>query len=215
MAGPRILLTGFSSFPGAPRNPTEELIDALDVMRLARRLHIDLAATVLPTEYAAVAEIVPQLWKELKPDAAIHLGLHGRARTVRVETKAANVAAPFRPDAAGFMPDRPTIERDGPAYRNVTLPAVPLVVALNRAGVPARASPDAGGYLCNYATWVSLACAAGRKGRPKGLAGFVHVPWPAEVSAPRARSGRPGWTALSLAVETAVAVGARAARRNA
>lgn len=210
---PRILVTGFSAFPGAPRNPTEALIAALDVKRLARRLNIELAATVLPTEYEAVAELLPKLWTELKPDAVVHFGLHGRTGKVRVETRAANHTSPIRPDAAGRFPRRATIEPEGPPHRPVTLPAVRLKVAIERAGVPAVLSPDAGGYLCNYATFLSLALAGERaaNGR-RPLAGFVHLPWPAEVPARRAPAGRPGWAALARAVETAIAVSASGVR---
>jgi len=207
MARPRLLVTGFSAFPGAHRNPTEVLVNALDVGRLARRFDIDLAAAILPTEYGAVSALIPTLWDDVKPDAAIHFGLHGRARTVGIETRAANHATPTKPDAAGFVPDRTSIEPGGPFHRRVTLPTERLVVALNRAGVPATLSPDAGGYLCNYATWLSLRQAQGR-----GLAGFVHLPWPAQVRAPRAPSGRPGWGALARAMEVAIATGALAVR---
>lgn len=212
MTKPRLLVTGFSPFPGAPRNPTEVLVSALDVRRLARRLDIDLAATILPTEYAGVADLLPRLWKDLKPDAVVHFGLHGRARTVRIETRAVNYMSPIKPDAAGFTPARTAIEPGGPDFRRVTLPTARLVVALERAGVPATLSPDAGGYLCNYAVWTSLARAVGKKRKP--LAGFVHLPWPAEISAPRAPAGRPGWAELSLAMETAIAVSAQAVRMS-
>lgn len=212
MAKPRLLVTGFSSFPGAPRNPTEVLVTALDVKRMARRFDIDLAATILPTEYAAVSDLLPWLWKDVQPDAAIHFGLHGRARTVRIETRAANHATPVRPDAAGKRLATLVIEPRGPLYRRTTLPAEKIVVVLRRAGIPATLSADAGGYLCNYATWVSLMAAGGKKGRAGGLAGFVHVPWPAEERAPNAPTGRPGWGALALAMETVVAAGAQAVR---
>jgi len=214
MAKPRLLVTGFSAFPGAPRNPTEVLISSLEIGRLARRLDIDLAATILPVEYKAVSKLLPKLWKDIKPDAVVHFGLHGEAKTVRIETRAANYRTPIKPDAAGVTPKRTAIEAGGPDFRRVTLPTERLVVALGRAGVPARTSIDAGGYLCNFATWTSLVSATSKKGRVKGLSGFVHVPWPGEVSAPNAPSGRPGWATLSQAVETAIAVTAHAARQR-
>jgi pyroglutamyl-peptidase len=211
----RILVTGFSAFPGAPVNPTETLVGQLDIRRIARRFDIELAATVLPTEYAAVTDLLPRLWSDFEPDAVIHFGLHGRARTVRVETRAANHASPIRPDAAKRLPERMTIEPGGPAHRRVTLPAVRLAAALRRAGVPSALSIDAGGYLCNYATWLSLALVEERGGPgPRPLAGIVHVPWPAEIRARRAPADRPGWAALAEAVETAIAATALAVRNR-
>ncbi|MEJ8571348.1 pyroglutamyl-peptidase I [Microbaculum marinum] len=208
MTRPRILVTGFSAFPGAPRNPTETLVGALDVRRLATRLDIELAATVLPTEYAAVAQMLPRLWAQVRPDAAIHFGLHGRAGQVRVETRGANYMRPF-PDAARRHPDRVAIEPDGPLHRRATLPAARLNAALRAEGIPARLSHDAGGYLCNYATYLSLGLA-----REGTIAGFVHLPWPAEVRARRAPHERPGWSALALAMETAIAVTAVTVRNR-
>lgn len=214
MIRPRLLVTGFSPFPGAPRNPTQTLVGDLDVTRLARRFDIDLATAILPTEYAAVSEILPRLWTDIRPDAVIHFGLHGRAGQVRVETHGANYMRPF-PDAARRRPDRIAIEPGGPLHRRVTLPAARINSAIQRAGVSAKLSHDAGGYLCNYATWLSLGLAEGRApAEGRAIAGFVHLPWPAEDRAPRAPAVRPSRAALAVAVETAIAVTAIAARNR-
>jgi len=212
MAKPRLLVTGFSAFPGAPRNPTETLIDALDVSRLARRLDIDLAAAVLPTEYDAVSQILPRLWNDIRPDAVIHFGLHGRAGQVRVEMRGTNYMRPVPPDAARRHPGRIAIEPGGPMHRRASLPVDRIRSATRRAGVPARLSHDAGGYLCNYALWLSLGLAEGRGESGPAIAGFVHLPWPAEERAPRAPAVRPSWGGLAVAMETAIEVTAVAAR---
>ncbi len=210
MTRPRILVTGFSAFPGARRNPSEVLVRGLDVDTLSRRLGIGLATAILPTEYEAVGEMLPRLWCDLAPDAVIHFGLAGRAGGVRLEAFGRNASAPFRPDAAGRLPGR-IIEPGGPSVRRVTLPLAQLAAALARQGIPAATSVDAGGYLCNFATYLSLGI-AGTAAAPRPLAGFVHLPWPAEERIPRAPSGRPGWAQLAQVVETAVAVTALAAR---
>lgn len=207
MNKPRLLVTGFSAFPGARRNPTETLVAGLDVRRLARRFDIELATAVLPTEYAAVEVLVPRLWQELQPAAVIHLGLHGRAAAVRVETRAKNHMSPVRPDAARARPGRPEIDPTGPAVHRATLPVMRILAALRRRGVPARLSNSAGSYLCNFASYLSLKLAPSR-----AITGFIHLPWPAEVGAPRAPLERPGWAMLERAVEEAIGVTAVAAR---
>lgn len=207
----RILATGFSAFPGARSNPSEALVRGLDVDALSRRLGIGLATAILPTEYAAVRQMLPRLWADLDPDAVIHFGLAGRAAAIRLEAFGRNASAPFRPDAAGSLPGGRLIEAGGPAVRRATLPVARLRAALDRHGIPAAISVDAGGYLCNFATYLSLSI-ADRRPAPKPLAGFVHLPWPAEERVPRAPSGRPGWAQLALAVEIAVAVTALATR---
>lgn len=209
MRRPRLLVTGFSAFPGARVNPTALLAAGLDVDRLARRFDIELATAVLPTEYAAVKELLPRMWAELGPSAAIHLGLHGRAATVRIETRAKNHMSPVRPDAARARPDRSEIDPSGPAIRRSTLPVVPILAAMRRRGVPARLSHNAGSYLCNFASYLSLTLAG-----PGAIAGFIHLPWPAETQAPRAPAERPGWAVLEAAVEEAIRSAAVAARRG-
>lgn len=211
MTRPRILVTGFSAFPGARRNPSEALVAGLDVDGLARRCGIDLAAAVLPTEYAAVADMLPRLWADVRPDAVIHFGLAGRAGRVRVEAFGRNRAAPARPDAARRLPAARTIEPGAPPLRRATLPAARIVAALRRQGIRAAVSPDAGDYLCNFATFLSLGIAEAAGGR-RPAAGFVHLPWPREERAPRAPAARPGWADLARTVETAVAVTALAVR---
>lgn len=209
MSRPRLVATGFSAFPGARRNPTGTLVAGLDVGRIADRLGIEFAVTVLPTEYAAVGDLLPRLWAELRPDAVIHFGLHGRAATVRIETRAANHMSPVRPDAAGVRPARPQIESRGPAVRRATLPVAAILAGLRRRGIRARLSSDAGGYLCNYASYLSLGLAP-----ESARTGFVHLPWPREISARNAPAGRPGWAELAIAVEETIRVVAVAARRS-
>lgn len=206
MPTPRILATGFSAFPGARRNPTEVLIGGLDVRRLARRFDIDLAATILPTEYQAVEDILPQLWTAVRPDAVIHFGLHGRAGQVRIEQRGANYIR-TTPDAAGRRSGRIAVRPGGPLFHNATLPVTRTVAALRRDGIAATASSDAGGYLCNYALYRSLELAP-----PGAIAGFVHVPWPAEEHAPRAPVRRPAWADLMRAVENTLRTATMAVR---
>ncbi len=198
---PRVLVTGFRPFPGAPTNPSEELVRALRVGELSRRHGIELVTQILPVEYAAVAEALPRLWRDLQPAAVLHVGLHGRARIPRVELRGKNHMSPVAPDAAGQLPRRPAIEPGGPAIRASSLPAPRIVAAIHARGARARTSHDAGGYLCNFATYLSLGLA------PKGaIAGFLHVPWPAEETgrARRAPAGRPGRAELMVALEAAI-----------
>lgn len=207
MRTPRVVVTGFSSFPGAHRNPTEALVHGLDPGRLSRRFGVELAAEVMPTEYDAVARRLTRLWTDFAPDAALHLGLHGRAATVRIETRASNHMSPVRPDAAGVRPQAPAIAGQGPAIRRTSLPVSRMAAAMDRRRIPVRLSSDAGGYLCNFAIYLSLGMAS--RG---ALAGFVHLPWPAEARVRGAPAGRPPWSVLEVAVEEAIRVAAIAAR---
>jgi pyroglutamyl-peptidase len=162
-----ILLTGFGPFPGAPHNPTGEL-----VKRLARfrRPGLNLVHHVFPTEYAAIDRDLPRLLAKHRPNALLMFGLHSRAKTLRVETLARNAIGRHR-DAAGRHAQSRTIV-PGLPHRKMTTPAMRLARAARRAGTPAVISRDAGSYLCNYLCWHATAAAASG---PR-LAAFVHVP---------------------------------------
>ena len=196
---PVLLVTGFTPFPGAPENPSERLLRSLRRGVLSRRYGIDLHTAILKTEYAVVAEELPRLWRELKPDAVLHVGLHGRARI-----------PPLAPDAAGARPRHPAIDPKGPAIRHASLPAQAIVAAIRERGLQARTSHDAGSYLCNFATYVSLGLAA--KG---AIAGFLHIPWPAEERGRgrRAPSGRPSWADLATTLDVSIGAVALGAKR--
>lgn len=159
-----ILATGFGPFPGAPHNPTGALVKRLAVQR---RTNLRIVGHVFETRYDAVDKELPVLLRKHKPDAILMFGLHGRARTVRIETLARNVLGRLR-DASGHLPRSAAIVR-GASHLRMRAPAARLARASRRAGIPARASRDAGKYLCNYLCWRATEIAS----LP---AVFVHVP---------------------------------------
>jgi pyroglutamyl-peptidase len=177
-----ILITGFGPFPGASHNPTAALVTALS---RKRRPALRLVGHVFPTEYAAVDRDLPALIARHQPDAILMFGLHGRARTLRIETVARNIVGRHR-DAAGRQ--GPGAIALGAPQIKMAAPAARLLRAAQRAGMPAVLSRDAGSYLCNYLCWHATVAARHRR-----LAAFVHVP-------PIARKTvRPGSRALSAA----------------
>jgi pyroglutamyl-peptidase len=159
-----ILVTGFGPFPGAPHNPTAAL-----VRRLARqrRTGFRVVGHVFETRYDCVDRELPALIKKHKPDAILMFGLHGRARTLRIETVARNVLGRVR-DAGGHLPRSAAIVR-GAAHMPMRSPASRLTNAARRAGIAAQTSRDAGKYLCNYLCWRTTETAS----HP---AAFIHVP---------------------------------------
>jgi pyroglutamyl-peptidase len=159
-----ILVTGFGPFPGAPHNPTAALVKRLAAQR---RTSFRVIGHVFETRYDAVDRELPALLKRHKPDAILMFGLHGRARTLRIETLARNVLGRVR-DAGGRLPRSASIER-GAAHTPMRSPAFRLARAARRAGVAAQSSRDAGKYLCNYLCWRATAAAS-------CPAAFIHVP---------------------------------------
>jgi len=182
-----ILLTGFGPFPGAPFNPTAPLVKRLARLRRPMLADVTIVPYVFATSYAAVDRELPRLIAEHRPDALLMFGLHGRTRTLRIETRARNALA-LRADAGGSAPRGHAIAPGLPAIA-MPAPTRHLLAAVRRAVVPAALSHDAGRYLCNYLCW--QAAAAARQG-PR-LAAFVHVP---DIGRKPQRKGKTRWFTL-------------------
>jgi len=178
MPRPRLLLTGFGPFPGAPRNPTAEV-----VARLAGRAdvaaRVDLVVRVLPVTWAAIAA-VPALLAEVGPDAVLATGLARRAREIRVERFAAARAVVAAVDAAGERARPGILAADRPARLRVPAPIAALVSAIAATGLPVAASDDAGAYLCNALLRRTIEAADERP------VAFLHLP-PTRDLAPASR----------------------------
>ncbi|MCB4768973.1 peptidase C15 [Ancylobacter sp. Lp-2] len=171
---PHILVTGFGPFPGAPANPAAGL--ARDLVRLRRPT---LAGTrrslrLLPTIWEETAGF-PHVLDALAPDIVLMIGLAARRRTVSVELLGHNRTRLF-PDAARRHPPGPRFEAGDAATRRCSAAPAPLLYALAAAGVPARLSRDAGGYVCNALSWSAYGWAQRDARMP--LAVFVHIPRP-------------------------------------
>ncbi|SFV35433.1 pyroglutamyl-peptidase [Hyphomicrobium facile] len=169
---PTILLTGFGPFPGVPMNASGELAHKL--ARTARRVLPDFCFTVavLPTEWNRAPRLIANLHERHRPLLALHFGVAGAAKTIRLETEAANFCR-AAPDAAGTLPAAAQLAEDGPAVRRSSIAAPTIAAALNAKGYPSSISNDAGGYLCNAVLYHSLAAA---EARGDHRVGFVHIP---------------------------------------
>jgi pyroglutamyl-peptidase len=160
-----ILITGFGPFPGAPHNPTATLVKRLARLR---QPNLRLVGHVFPTEYAAVDRDLAKLIEQHQPDALLMFGLHGRARTLRVETVARNAVGRHRDAGGAYGRDRAIVP--GAPHMRMATPAARLVRAAQGANVAAVVSRNAGSYLCNYLCWRAT-CIPGPR-----FAAFVHVP---------------------------------------
>lgn len=170
----RILITGFQPFPGAPYNPTEKLVARLMHLRRPALGEVKRIAHIFPVTYRAVDRQLPELIHKHMPDAVLMFGLAGRTKHLRIETRARNTVTQIWPDAEHASVRHRTIvdranstERFG-AHTNL------LLQAARQTGIDARASLNAGYYLCNYLSWRAIE-QTHVEGGPK-LAAFIHVP---------------------------------------
>jgi len=178
---PTLLVTGFGPFPGAPYNPTVKLVRVLGRLRRPALADTAIVTHIFTTSYAAVDRDLPALIAQHQPDALLMFGLHGRAKAIRIETRARNALA-LLPDASGKVLRRGVIASDAPSAKTMPMQAQRLLAAACAARVPAVLSRDAGRYLCNYLCWRAVDSSV-------PLAAFVHVPKVARFARPaRARA---------------------------
>jgi pyroglutamyl-peptidase len=178
----RILITGFGPFPGAPFNPTPPLVARLLRLRRPAFSGVELIGHVFHVTYATVDRELPQLLTKHRPQALLMFGLAGRTPFVRIETRARNAVTTRFPDA-----DRTRARKGSIAGGADAVMFGPHTTKLLRAAVgtdvDARASRDAGSYLCNYLSWRAIE--ATDKDHGPALAAFVHVPLIAHDGAPQ------------------------------
>jgi pyroglutamyl-peptidase len=178
---PRILITGFGPFPGAPVNPTETLIEALRADPSLLEGNGDIRTEILAVEYDTVPGRLTAFGAEFAPDIAIHFGLSAQAEGFTLERLARNEIARDRPDNAGGQPGEACIV-EGARAQPSTLPLEAIASALDRAGLPHSWSDDAGGYLCNYIFYLSRS--PHFADFSPEISGFIHVPPLAGPDAP-------------------------------
>lgn len=173
MKRPRVLITGFGPFPGAPVNPTEALIRRLEAEPGHLSGLCDIRTAVLPVEYAAVPDLLADLGRRHSPDIAIHFGLSAEAEGFTLERLARNEIAAGKPDNAGGQPKSACIVDAGEGISS-SLPLDEIAERLTEAGLSWSWSDDAGGYLCNYLFYLSRSPHFPALSAP--MSGFVHVP---------------------------------------
>lgn len=167
---PRLLLTGFGPFPGVESNPTEELARAF-AADCARHDAV-VRAEVLPVDWT-VWKQAAGLLDAFGPDIVLHFGVSVRATVLRVERSAFNRTL-VRADCRGAPPPSRFVLAGGSDRLDTSLPVDALAADLRRRFHPARVSPSAGRYLCNFLYYQTLDWAR-RCGRDP-LVGFIHVP---------------------------------------
>jgi pyroglutamyl-peptidase len=169
----RILITGFGPFPGAPYNPTMPLVTRLAALRRPALDDVAIATHIFHVTYATVDRELPQLLNTHRPHALLMFGLAARTPYLRIETRARNAITTIWPDADGTRVRKGAIS--GTADALTFGPHMQkLLRAAQATGIDARASRDAGSYLCNYLCWRAIEATRAKDG--PALAAFIHVP---------------------------------------
>jgi pyroglutamyl-peptidase len=168
---PALLITGFGPFPGAPHNPTADVVERLLNQNWAPR-GFAAHGLVAPVLWSASAEILAEAARASGCAGVLMLGIAGKAREFRVEMRAQNHVDRRRPDADGKLWRADKIDPTGPASARSTAPVADMVRAIEGAGYPSVASSDCGDYLCNF-SFYRLLTGLGDGAPPIS---FLHVP---------------------------------------
>ncbi len=170
----RILITGFGPFPGAPFNPTQPLVARLMRLRRPAFDDVELASHIFPVTYSAVDRELPRAAGKARPHALLMFGLAGAHaasadRDPRPQRRHDALARcrPQRRVRKGSIVGGADAMMFGPHTAK-------LLRAAQATGIDARASRDAGGYLCNYLSWRAIEAVSTDNG-PR-LAAFIHIP---------------------------------------
>ncbi|MBZ0275299.1 MAG: methyltransferase domain-containing protein [Anaerolineae bacterium] len=167
----KVLLTGFTPFLDVDVNPS-----ALIIQHIAGQAYpgLDVVAEVLPTEFDAAGSRIEALISEHRPDAVLCLGVAARRDSINLERVAQNRDNAEKPDNAGVIRENVPIITAGPDIYPATLPLEGFKAALDRHGIPAVFSDDAGAYVCNHVFYRARHAVEQLGGAIP--CGFIHVP---------------------------------------
>jgi pyroglutamyl-peptidase len=166
-----ILVTGFEPFGGEPVNASWEAARKLDGWRSGE---FAAAARLLPCAYdASVKELIRAI-EALQPEAILMTGQAARRGVVCVERFARNLDDAAAPDNLGVLRKAILISKDAPERLEAAAPVTAITRAIRGAGLPARVSRNAGGFVCNHLYFGALQYL--RDGGLKTPAVFVHLP---------------------------------------
>ncbi len=170
----RILLTGFTAFPGTPRNPTERLMKIISDSAEDWFPDAAVRTAVLETAYIECERRFMAEINAFSPDAVLSFGVSGRADAVFLERFALNMDDAEQPDTRGEVRKGRPIVPDGPPALTATLNLTGPYQNLTQAGLSVRFSNHAGTYVCNHLFYYGLYHLARlKKNAPMA---FVHIP---------------------------------------
>jgi pyroglutamyl-peptidase len=163
------LVTGFEPFLGGKENTSELVVNALAKTRQASGVF-----EVLPTSFERAGRRIEELLLAHRPALALLFGLAATDSAVRLEQLARNRDTSSSADNDGAARAGNEVVVGGPALLRGSLPLERLLALTTQAGIEAKLSRDAGGYVCNHVYYRALWLI--RERSLPTLCGFIHLP---------------------------------------
>jgi pyroglutamyl-peptidase len=195
-----ILVTGFEPFGGETVNASWEAAKRLEGWR-----HGDYAAVarLMPCAYdASVKELIRAI-ETLRPEALLMTGQAARRGLICVERFAHNLDNAAAPDNDGDLRRALRISRAAPDWLEAKTPVRRIAGAVKEAGIPARMSLNAGGFVCNHLYFGALQYLSDKKWPIPAV--FLHLPATPEQKPPGASGKRLTATKAAEALKAAAA----------
>ena len=180
-----ILVTGFEPFGGETVNASWEAAQKLEGWRHGDTVAV---ARLLPCAYDASVKKLISAIETLRPDALLMAGQAARRAVVCVERFAHNLDDATAPDNDGALRRALRISRAAPEWLETMASVRTIARAITGAGIPARVSRNAGGFVCNHLYFGALQYL--REKRSPIPAVFVHLPVTPEQAPPGANAKR-------------------------
>jgi pyroglutamyl-peptidase len=178
-------VTGFEPFGGETVNASWEAAQELEGWRHG---DFEAVARLLPCAYdSSVTTLIREI-EAIRPQALLMTGQAARRSAVCIERFAHNLDDAAAPDNDGDLRRALRISRAAPEWLEATAPVRTIVQAIREAEIPARASRDAGRFVCNHLYFGALQYLSGQ-GSPIPAV-FVHLPATPEQTPPGASAKR-------------------------
>jgi len=195
-----ILVTGFEPFGGETVNASWEAAQKLEGWRHSDTVAV---ARLLPCAYEASVKKLVEAIETVRPDALLMTGQAARRAVVCVERFAHNLDDATAPDNDGALRRALRISRAAPEWLEARAPVRTIARAIKEAGIPARVSRDAGGFVCNHLYFGALQYLGEKRSAIPAV--FVHLPVTPEQAPRGANEKRLTPTEASDALRAAAA----------
>ena len=165
----RILLTGFEPFHEYKINSSWSLVDSFK----NTTSDFESIKLLLPVEFKAVSNLVPEMLKQYQPDIVLAFG-QCTGDSIRIERVALNLDDARTADNNGYTSADEPIHADGKNAYFSTLPIKVIQQAVAAKNIPVVISNSAGTYVCNH-LFYELLYWCDKLSLPTKI-GFVHLP---------------------------------------